>query len=242
MKLILAVSALAAIVLSGCESTCCQDVSLVESAPVGVTEKGEKSNLTPIPVISGLPAKAPCGTSLNADASQSSDPDGKIVAYTWRLDNTLLTEEKTAAATLPCDGKPHEACLTVTDDKGASQTTCQSILVDNAKPEPKPADSCNIVPVITYEKADSLQYKFYCTDSTYNGEKIDAATEANCEWSAKKYFKDDSFSVHDQTGPVKWINVDPDRFKAMDLTLTVKNDDCEATITKHYFIPADLPY
>jgi hypothetical protein len=232
-------SLLAGLLWSGCNSACCQDVALVESAPSPV---GEKGNMTPIPVITGLPSKAPCGITLSASATDSSDPDGSIVKYSWKLDGVVLTGNENAVTTLPCDGKNHQVCLTVTDNKGASQTTCQTVTVDNAKPEPKPADSCNIVPVITYEKADSLQYKFYCTDSTYNGKKIDEATAAECTWVAKKYFKNGDSDSHGQTGPVKWINVDPDIFKAMDLTLTVKNDDCEATVTKHYFIPADLPY
>lgn len=221
---------------SGCDSACCQDIPLVQ------TSVDQLGNLTPIPVITGLPAKAPCGTRLTASGTESSDPDGTIAAYHWTLDGNALNATQTAETTLPCDGKEHQVCLTVTDNGGASQTTCQTIQIDNTKPEPKPADTCNIVPVITYEKADAMQYKFYCTQSTYNGEPIDAATAEACEWSAIKTFQNGDSYIHGQTGPVKWINVDPEKFKALDLTLTVKNDDCEATVTKHYFIPDDLPY
>ena len=229
---------LASLLFSGCDEGCCQDVALVDTA---LTPTG---NQIPIPVITGLPAKAPCGTELTALATQSSDPDGTIVNYAWTLDGKAMNDSETGTlgATLPCDGKNHKVCLTVTDDKGASQTTCQTIVVDNGTPEPKPADSCDIVPVITYEKADAMQYKFLCTESTYNGQKIDEATAATCEWSANKYFKNGDNEIHGQTGPAKWVNVDPEIFRAMDLTLTVTKGDCRKSITKHYFIPADLPY
>ncbi len=236
MKLFLVGSALAAIVLlNGCDSACCQDVALAETIAV-------KGNQTPIPVITGLPAKAPCGTELTASGTQSHDPDGTIASYQWQLDGDALAGEGSALATLPCDGKNHTVCLTVTDNKGLSQTTCQTIVVDNGTPAPQP-QACDLNPLITYEKADEMQYKFYCTDSTYNGVKIDDATAAECEWSATKYFKEsDESYTHGQKGPVKWINVDPDKFRALDLTLTIKKEDCKKTITKHYFIPQDLPY
>lgn len=240
MRIFWAGSVLLAVVLSGCDSTCCQNVALVESAPVKVEGKGVEANLSPIPVISGLQTQATCGTMLSANGTQSSDPDGTIVDYKWKLDGNPIDDTQNGNITLPCDNATHEVCLTVTDDKGASQSTCQKVQVVESKPvQPK---GCNIVPKITYEKADSMQYKFYCTESTYDGEKIDADTVAECDWHAKKEFTNGDFEEHNYIGPIKWVNVDPDTFKAMDLTLTVKKGDCEATITKHYFIPDDLPY
>ena len=225
---------LVSLLYTGCDSTCCQDVSLVQSV---LTPKG---NQTPVPIITGLPTSAPCDTELTADGSQSYDPDGEIVDYTWKLDGKTLTGNSTVIATLPCDGQDHQVCLSVTDNKGAKQTTCQTIQIDNTKLQP--TGTCNIEPKITYVKADSLQYKFYCTESTYNGEKISTAIAATCEWKATKTFKGGNQDIHGLTGPIKWVNVNPDIFKSMDLTLTVKAGDCEKSITEHYLIPADLPY
>ncbi len=238
-KFILFSSAMAAaLLLAGCDSSCCQDVVLTKSIKV-------KGNQTPIPVITGIPAKSECGIVLDGSGTQSSDPDGTIVAYKWTLDGAEVNAGDNVSATLPCDGQNHNICLTVTDDKGASQTTCQTIYVvkDQPQPQPQPQDKCDtLVPKITYEKADAMQYKFSCETSTYKGNAIDAATAAVCEWYAHKIFKDDTFEDHGTTGPVKWINVDPATFKALDLTLTVNTGECKKTITEHYIIPDDLPY
>jgi len=246
MKIFLLGSVLAASILfSGCESACCQKVPLTQSV---VDEKG---NQTPIPVITDLPAKAECGIVLNGSGANSTDPDGEIVDYAWTLDNQPVTGENLVATTLPCDGKNHEVCLTVTDNKGASQTTCQTIFVVEPQPQPQPEpqpepqsqDHCDqLIPKITYEKADAMQYKFHCTESTYNGVQIDLPTAATCEWNAHKTFQDNTSYDHGTVGPVKWINVDPEKFKSLDLTLTVKKDGCEKTITEHYILPNDLPY
>ena len=233
-NLLLGSALIASVLFSGCDSECCQDVLLTQSVSV-------KGNQTPVPVITGLPAEAPCGTALTALGTQSYDPDGTITSYLWKLDGVSLDSDESASAILPCDGQDHQVCLTVTDDKGLQQTTCQIVRINNDKPQP-PVNSCDLQSKITYEKADEMQYKFYCTESTYNGERIDAATADTCEWTATKTFKDGSVDTHGQTGAVKWVNVDPDTFKALDLTLTIKKDDCEATITEHYLIPQDLPY
>jgi hypothetical protein len=236
MRNLLFASAIVSSVLfiNGCDGECCQDVLLTQSIAV-------RGNQTPIPVITGLPTKSPCGTELTALATNSYDPDGTITSYIWKLDGTTLNGTESTSVLLPCDGKSHKVCLTVVDNEGAQQTTCQTLNIDNEKTEP-PANNCDLKPKIIYEKADEMQYKFYCTESTYNGSKIDAETAATCQWSATKTFKDDSTDHHGLIGPAKWVNVDPDIFKSLDLTLTVKKDDCEATITEHYLIPQDLPY
>ncbi len=244
MKIFLLGSVLAAgILFSGCESACCQKVPLRQSV---VDEKG---NLTPIPVISDLPAKTACGIVLNGSGAKSTDPDGKIVSYAWTLDDQPITGENLLSTTLPCDGQNHKVCLTVTDDKGASQTTCQTIFVideqpkPQPQPQPQPNDKCDLlVPQITYEKADAMQYKFYCTESTYNGAQIDLATAATCEWNAHKTFLDGTSYDHGEIAATKWVDVNPTEFKSLDLTLTVKKDGCEKTITQHYILPNDLPY
>ena len=231
---------LAGLLLAGCDSSCCQDVVLTKSIKVA-------GNQTPIPVITGIPAKSACGIVLDGSGTKSSDPDGTIVSYQWTLDGIDVNAGDNVSATLPCDGKNHKICLTVTDDKGASQTTCQTIYViqdqPQPQPQPQPQDKCDTLdPKITFEKADAMQYKFSCETSTYKGNQIDAAIAAGCEWNAHKTFKDGTSYDHGTTGPVKWINVDPATFKALDLTLTVNTGECKKTITEHYIIPDDLPY
>ena len=234
MKFILLGSALlAGLIFSGCNSECCQDVVLTKSVDL-------KGNKTPVPVITGLPSTVPCGTLITALGTESYDPDGSIEKYEWFLDNEKLSLIDSASTHIPCDGQPHKVCLIVTDNKNASQQVCQIITVDDEKP--LPVDTCNMVPKITFEKADAKQYKFSCQESTYNDAPIDSDIAAECQWTATKTFQDGTINSHDDHGPVKWVNVDPATFKALDLTLTVKKDDCEKTITEHYIIPQDLPY
>ena len=147
---------------------------------------------------------------------------------------------------MPCDDAEHILCLSVTDNKGAKAQTCQKIaVVKNQSPNieiPIDPDSCNIIPLITYEKADAQQYKFFCDETLYNNIPINPDA-TNCKWTATKTFiNDEEQESHDVEGPVKWVNVDPETFKALDLTLTVTNGDCENSITKHYVLPQDLPY
>ncbi len=224
------------LIFTGCESACCQNVTISD------TKKDLLGNLLPIPVITGLPTEAKCGTLLNASALQSKDQDGVITAYEWTLDGESIGSQSQSQPTLPCNEEIHTVCLKVTDDKNASQQTCQSLKVNNEKEPEPPAHTCGIEPVITYEKADSMQYKFFCKDSTYNGEKIDLAT-TTCEWTAtKKFVGSDEKDVHSAITPVKWVNVDPNTFESMDLTLTVKNKECQKSVTKHYILADDLPY
>jgi hypothetical protein len=234
MRNLLFASALVSSVLfiNGCDGECCQNVPLTQSVSV-------KGNQTPIPVITGLPTEAPCGTELTAYGTNSYDPDGTIASYIWKLDGTTLNGSESASAVLPCDGKTHQVCLTVVDNEGLQQTTCQTININNEKTQP-PISSCDLQPKITYEKGHSLQYKFYCKDTIYDGEKIDP-NKAICEWKVSKTLIDGTTKVYQLTGPLQWINVDAKKYKALDITLSVKNDDCEASITEHYLLPKDLP-
>ncbi len=218
----------ASLFYSGCDSSCCQDVALVQSI---VNENG---NQTPVPVIVGLPATAPCGIELIADGKQSYDKDGTIVKYAWELDGTRIAADNATAATLPCDGQNHEVCLQVTDNMGASQMTCQTILVDNSLSQPMA--NCDINPEITYSSSHALEYEFSCTDSTYEGVKISASDAQSCVWRATETYTDGTTKVTTQTGPVKLLTIDPETFQSMDLTLTVKAGDCEKSVTKHYLL------
>ena len=236
MKFFLSVSLISAAVLfNACDSSCCQNVVLTKSVEI-------KGNQTPVPVITGVPVEVACGEKITADGTQSYDPDGQILQYSWTVDNLENGQFDAFSLTLPCDNQPHNICLKVTDNKNASQEVCQSVTVVENKP-PVKETACDLVPKITFEKADEMQYKFYCNQSTYNGNPIDQQTSNKCQWLAKKTFTDGtSQDIHGLKGPVKWINIDPEIFKSMDLTLTVKNEQCEKTITEHYLLPQDLPY
>ncbi len=238
MKLFVSVSVLTAIfLLSGCQEQCCQ-----EELTTSISTRG---NMTPIAQITGVPTKMSCGVSFKANGTTSIDQDGEIVAYFWTLDDAQIGTDTTKTTFLPCDDANHTLCLSVQDDKGAKATTCQNISVitkDSANINIPIEKKCDITPIITYEKADAQQYKFFCAQSMYKGKPIDP-TKTECLWQATKTFTNSQEQdSHDVIGPLKWVNVNPDTFKALDLTLSVKNSDCEQTLTKHYILPQDLPY
>jgi PKD repeat protein len=74
-------------------------------------------------------------------SSQSSDPDGAIVAQAWDLDGNGLFDDAsggTAVKVFPAAGQ-HMVSLRVTDDRGVSSVAFQSVFVGGAAPSPGPA-------------------------------------------------------------------------------------------------------
>lgn len=79
------------------------------------------------------------GSTVYVDASASSDQDGTLVSYTWDWgDNTVAGVGKTAAHAYSAGGA-YMVRLTVADDRGATDTTSQTVSVApvaNAPPAP----------------------------------------------------------------------------------------------------------
>ncbi|MFN7149956.1 MAG: PKD domain-containing protein [Microthrixaceae bacterium] len=109
--------------------------------------KVELKNRNPVVVLNVNPAAAVAEqTTLNLSAAGSSDPDGSITSYRWRLTNASagpnVAEFTDAAPTFPV---PRWAIgtllveLTVTDNEGATATLTSSVQVaDPADPNPGP--------------------------------------------------------------------------------------------------------
>jgi len=101
-----------------------------------------------------LPPKADAGEDITVeegkniifDASKSSDNDGRIVQYEWKLGDTLLSESKTFEKDDLWAGL-HRVTLKVTDDKGLSNTDTIIITVnkkDNFAPIAKAGDNISV--------------------------------------------------------------------------------------------------
>jgi PKD repeat protein len=77
------------------------------------------------------------GDTVMFDASASYDPDGRIVKYEWdwTSDGTydLTTENPVVEHRFPTPGS-HRVTLRVTDDKGATATTTQTMMIGEKKP------------------------------------------------------------------------------------------------------------
>ncbi|RUM65278.1 MAG: hypothetical protein DSZ05_06455 [Sulfurospirillum sp.] len=232
MKLLLNVVLITIVLfIAGCESSCCENVLLTQSVEI-------RGNQTPVPIIKGVPTSIVCGSTITADGRGSYDLDGSIVHHIWVIDGIRQnTSSSVSTTTLPCDNKVHKICLTVTDDKNASQKVCQQVRVN--RQNALLSNPCDLDPKVTFEKVNNTQkYNFSCKESTYNGQRIDDQTASECTWLATENFIDGNIvDFSETTGATKTIDIDLSTFQSLDLTLTVKNSECERTLTQHYILP-----
>ncbi len=101
--------------LTGCDSDCCMKVLH-----------------PPVAKILGIPSGTLDGTTLDVQGNGSTDSDGNVVSYLWKIDGESVSQEPNPTLTFDSAGE-HEVCLTVTDNDGKSDTTCQKVIV----PEPQ---------------------------------------------------------------------------------------------------------
>lgn len=73
------------------------------------------------------------GATVGLDASASTDPDGRIVAWSWELGDGATGEGETLEHVYAADGCP-TVRLTVTDDRGATASAEQTLSVATAAP------------------------------------------------------------------------------------------------------------
>jgi len=82
----------------------------------------------PVAKFSYEPKKPKVGETVTFDATESSDPDGKIVKYEWKFgDNNSGTGETVRHSYEEADN--YEVTLTVTDDDGLTDSTSKTIRV-----------------------------------------------------------------------------------------------------------------
>jgi len=75
------------------------------------------------------------GDTLNLDASKSSDSDGSIVSYEWKIGTNIFTTSNAQDLFIPVDlvkGNTYTLSLTVTDDDGATGSDSIQITVQSA--------------------------------------------------------------------------------------------------------------
>lgn len=125
----LAPLAVLAVLAAGCEGS-----NPTAAAPSAAPAKALLTNQAPtavanLTVVSTQYCQAgTCVYNYKYDAFQSSDPDGTIVAYQWKVDGSVVSTSATWNVTAL---RAYEACtgnsrgvLTVTDNEGATGTVC----------------------------------------------------------------------------------------------------------------------
>ena len=76
----------------------------------------------------GIDQSVKVGETLDLDASASSDSDGDIVSYEWKVKDTLLSTESSFSISSLLAGE-YTITLTVTDNKGATSTDNISVTI-----------------------------------------------------------------------------------------------------------------
>ena len=91
------------------------------------------TNLRPIAAITALPTSGPAPLLVQLGSVGSSDPDGTITKYSWDFGNGQTGLGTATQVTYTTAGS-FTVALTVTDNKGATTTATEQIVVDPARP------------------------------------------------------------------------------------------------------------
>jgi len=85
-------------------------------------------NQPPVADFSYSPAQPRAGEAISFDGSSSNDPDGQIVSWQWDFGDGATDSGATVEHTYAEAGK-YQVCLTVKDDRGAEDQTCEDITI-----------------------------------------------------------------------------------------------------------------
>ncbi|MEF8786458.1 MAG: PKD domain-containing protein [Haloarculaceae archaeon] len=101
------------------------------------------ANQPPSAAFSFSPDSPTAGQNVTFDAGSSSDPDGSVTSYEWdwTSDGTYEDSGETASHSFPSAGD-YDVTLRVTDDDGETDTTTQTVTVENAEPTASFTESC----------------------------------------------------------------------------------------------------
>lgn len=160
-------SALTAMLLiNGCDSSCCQDVTPDQSnQPVQLIKP------TPIITLNGESITSPltCDPTQNETirlTAASTDSDGRVIENIWTVDGQ---DVQNGTVECPQPGESKEICLTAVDDDNQENRTCITL---NAAPEPeqqlKP-------PVATIEKGENtVDGQYFDCSNMHDQDTIDS--------------------------------------------------------------------
>ena len=121
------------------------------------------SNLAPTAVIKATPSSGPSPLTVALDGTDSTDPEGRALTYSWDLDNDGTFGDSTSATptvTFATSGT-HTVRLQVTDPSLATGTTSFDVLVDDSLPDPvidTPAAS------LTWQVGQTISFSGHATD------------------------------------------------------------------------------
>lgn len=117
-----------------------------------------EENQPPVAVILST-TTAMIGESISLDGTGSSDPDGTVVSYAWKVDDFLINTNATTSYTFTTAGD-FLVELTVTDDDEATNTADTTVTVsepeEEPEPDPEPTSTSTIAIVINEFVSDPV--------------------------------------------------------------------------------------
>lgn len=127
-------------------------------------------NQSPVAIFTVEPLEPTANQEVTFDASAAADPDGTIVSYSWDFGDQTTGQGKTVKHTYKAAGT-YKVTLTVTDDKGATSSAFQNLVV---KEQPAPP---NQPPLVTFsftptEPKVNEPVEFDASGSTDDGEIV----------------------------------------------------------------------
>jgi PKD repeat protein len=91
------------------------------------------TNVQPIARVTALPTAGPAPLLVSFSGIGSSDPDGSIISYSWNFGDGTSATGQVVQKTYTIFGT-YTATLTVTDNRGATRTASETIVVDPPAP------------------------------------------------------------------------------------------------------------
>ncbi|MCW3015375.1 MAG: Conserved secreted protein of unknown function, putative domain, partial [Solirubrobacterales bacterium] len=114
----------------------------LDAATIGGHADASGTNRRPIAAFTATPSTVTTGTTVNFNASGSSDPDGTITRYEWDLDGNGSYETNTGTVAAASKAYATQGTVTVglrvTDDRTGTATVSHDVVVSNAPPPPPP--------------------------------------------------------------------------------------------------------
>ncbi len=127
-------------------------------------------NQAPVAIFTTEPLEPTANQEVTFDASAAADPDGTIASYAWDFGDQTTGQGKIAKHTYKAAGT-YKVTLTVTDDKGATSSAFQNLVIkEQALPPNQP-------PLVTFsftptEPKVSETVEFDASGSTDDGEIV----------------------------------------------------------------------
>ena len=235
MKKTILSSIVLAAVLIGCgggDSACCDTGNKVAV---------KSDNIAPIATITNFTdgQTVTIGQNIALTGNTSSDRDGTVTGYEWKVDGEVVSTEANPTITITTPGT-HEITLTVTDNDGQNSlnTERRTVIVTGAQTTVAPTAVIDLSDSDGPLLANSL-HTFSCANSHDNDTIGTGAEIVSCQWDIQSYRIIDGVEVayrscSDEVMDNKAIFICPPATRIVAKLTVIDNDGQRHSTTKEY--------